>query len=81
VLHTKSERTETVAAGDILLIGETRLLVTSVGEKANETLHSIGHCTVKADGSTTPQLPGTIHVEEIAIPALDIGTTVAFVRP
>lgn len=81
VLHTKSERTEPIQPGDLLLIGDTPLRVISVGEKANETLRTIGHCTVKADGSHEPQLPGIIHVEMATFPALEVGSQVAFVRP
>ncbi|NGQ96045.1 PTS glucitol/sorbitol transporter subunit IIA [Brevibacillus sp. SYP-B805] len=80
VLHTKSEQKEPVKPGDYLVIGEHRLRVTCVGEKANETLLSIGHCTLKADGSEAPQLPGTIHLEAAQIPPLEIGSVLAFVR-
>ncbi|UYZ12254.1 PTS glucitol/sorbitol transporter subunit IIA [Brevibacillus sp. WF146] len=80
VLHTRSEQAEEVLPGDFLMIGDCLYRVTSVGEKANETLKTLGHCTIKADGRPTPQLPGTIHVEERAIPSLESGTVVAFVR-
>ncbi|MED1949769.1 PTS glucitol/sorbitol transporter subunit IIA [Brevibacillus centrosporus] len=81
VLHTKSAHTEEIKPGDILLLGDTQLQVTSVGEKANETLQNIGHCTVKADGSETPQLPGNIHVAKVDFPPLEVGLNVAFIRP
>lgn len=81
VLHTKSEEAGTIEPGDIFLLGDLSLKVTSVGEKANETLQTIGHCTVKADGSGEPQLPGTIHVEDADLPSLTIGVKVAFIRP
>ncbi len=81
VLHTKSEEAVTIEPGDLLLLGDRSYKVTSVGEKANETLQTIGHCTVKADGSNVPQLPGTIHVEDADLPALEIGAKVAFIRP
>ncbi|MED4582720.1 PTS glucitol/sorbitol transporter subunit IIA [Brevibacillus choshinensis] len=81
VLHTKSEQSQSVESGDILQIGDLQLRVTSVGEKANETLQTIGHCTVKADGCAAPQLPGMIHVEDATLPSLEIGVKVAFFRP
>lgn len=80
VLHTKSESTEPVQAGDYLCIGEHRWRVTSVGDRANETLLSIGHCTLKADGSTEAQLPGMIHLEAAPFPPLTVGSVLAFVR-
>lgn len=80
ILHTKSECADPVRPGDYLLIRDKRLLITSVGEKANETLQSIGHCTVKMDGSDVPQLPGMIHVERDVLPPLEIGNVIAFVR-
>ncbi len=80
ILHSKSECSEAIRPGDYLLIHDRQLLITSVGEKANETLQSIGHCTVKIDGSEVPQLPGMIHVEKEELPPLQIGTVIAFVR-
>ncbi|UFJ42360.1 PTS glucitol/sorbitol transporter subunit IIA [Brevibacillus humidisoli] len=80
VLHTKSPTTKEVSAGDYLIVEGDSYRVTSVGEKANETLISIGHCTIKFDGATTPDLPGTLHVEEKEIPPLAIDTELAFVR-
>ena len=81
VLHTKSEQFVSIEPGDIFQIGDLQLRVTSVGEKANETLQTIGHCTVKADGSAAPQLPGMIHVEDATLPSLEIGVKIAFFRP
>ncbi|WP_019120817.1 PTS glucitol/sorbitol transporter subunit IIA [Brevibacillus massiliensis] len=80
VLHTKSATTETVQTGDVLLIDGQSFQVTSVGDKANETLKDIGHCTIKFDGSTSPELPGIIHVEQKEIPQIQLDTVLKFIR-
>ncbi|MBO8162698.1 MAG: PTS glucitol/sorbitol transporter subunit IIA [Brevibacillus sp.] len=80
VLHTKSPVAKEVNTGDFLIVDGHAFQVTSVGEKANETLLSIGHCTLKFDGATTPDLPGTVHLENKELPPLSTGTELSFVR-
>ncbi|WP_232695989.1 PTS glucitol/sorbitol transporter subunit IIA [Brevibacillus daliensis] len=81
ILHTKAELSEPVQVSDLLIIGDKSYSVTAVGDVTNNTLASMGHCTIKFDGATTPELPGTIHVEnnELFTPAIDM--TISFVRP
>ncbi len=80
VLHTKTELASPIQTGDVLTVDGQAFRVTSVGEKANETLKDIGHCTIKFDGGSQPELPGIIHVEAKAIPALNPGTSLTFNR-
>lgn len=79
VLHTPSTLLDDVKPGDTIAIGEDSYQVTSVGEKANETLREIGHCTIKFDGKNQPELPGTIHVES-GTPQVKVGSTISFLR-
>lgn len=80
ILHTKSAATETIKPGDQLVIAGESFQVTSVGEKANQTLLEIGHCTIKFDGRSEPELPGIIHVEQKDIPVIELDTTLTFIR-
>ncbi|MCR8982054.1 PTS glucitol/sorbitol transporter subunit IIA [Brevibacillus laterosporus] len=80
VLHTKAELFASVQVGDSLVVGDRKYRITAVGTTANETLQSMGHCTLKFDGESTPELPGTIHVEENELPVPDIDMVIAFVR-
>ncbi|MGG0754214.1 PTS glucitol/sorbitol transporter subunit IIA [Brevibacillus laterosporus] len=80
VLHTKAELFASVQEGDSLVVGDRKYRITAVGTTANETLQSMGHCTIKFDGESTPELPGTIHVEENELPVPDIDMVIAFVR-
>ncbi|MCR8997399.1 PTS glucitol/sorbitol transporter subunit IIA [Brevibacillus laterosporus] len=80
VLHTKADLFAPVQAGDFLVVGDRKYRIAAVGATANETLRSMGHCTLRFDGEPTPELPGTIHVEENELPVPAIDTVIAFVR-
>ena len=62
--------------GDIISFDNARYKITSVGSKANDTFEELGHMTVKFDGKDTPDLPGTVHVEEKDYPKLVIGSII-----
>lgn len=80
VLHTTGELTEPVEAGDVIRFDEEEYRVTAVGGEANRTLGELGHVTFKFDGSDTPTLPGTIHLEEKALPSVEVGTAIQIKR-
>lgn len=63
-------------AGDVLAFDEQRFVITAVGTKANATFRELGHMTIKFNGQTTADLPGTIHVEEKEYPQVTIGSTI-----
>lgn len=65
-----------IEAGQTLVIGDQSYQITSVGNVVRSNLEKLGHITIKFDGSTTPELPGTLYVEEKAMPELTIGTQV-----
>ncbi len=51
-----------VRAGDVLVIGRSRLDITAVGDRAAENLRSLGHVVVYVDpGPGADLLPGAIH--------------------
>ncbi|MDC3424570.1 PTS glucitol/sorbitol transporter subunit IIA [Aquibacillus sp. 3ASR75-11] len=77
-IHEQGEWKGEVQVGDELILGEANYRVTFVGEKANETLHDLGHCTIKF-GHDEPDLPGTICVEG-ETPKLEPGQLIKFVR-
>lgn len=69
-----------VVAGDFLFIGALGYRITAVGEVANKNLKNIGHVCLKFDGSTEPELPGNIHLEEKALPDLKVGDEIYIVE-
>lgn len=60
----------------MILFDEQRFVITAVGTKANSTFRELGHMTIKFNGQTTADLPGTIHVEEKEYPQVTIGSTI-----
>lgn len=73
VLHTIEEFSKDVTIGDVIIFGEKDYVVTAVGEEANHTLRTSGHCTFSFNGSDTVSLPGHIEVTGNSIPAINVG--------
>lgn len=62
-----------IKAGDSLLLGERKYNITAVGEAVKENLSSLGHITLKFDGSQTAELPGTLYLEDSKIAEVKSG--------
>ena len=54
--------------------------ITCVGEEAPVTLAGLGHCTIRFNGMTEAELPGTLYVEEKPVPEIKIGTTIQIIE-
>lgn len=70
----------TIAAGQILKVGERCYKITSVGYEAPITLAGLGHCTISLTGLTEPELPGTLYVEPAPMPEIGIGTVIQIIE-
>ena len=44
------------------------------------TLAGLGHCTIRFNGMTEAELPGTLYVEEKAVPEIKVGTTIQIIE-
>ena len=62
-----------ITPGCKIKFGDNEYEITAVGAEAQRTLKTIGHCAVKFTGSKTPDLPGSIHVEDKSLPTLNVG--------
>lgn len=60
--------------------GDNEYEITAVGAEAQKTLKNIGHCALKFTGSDTPDLPGSIHVEDKALPTLNVGDKIEIIE-
>jgi PTS system glucitol/sorbitol-specific IIA component len=78
VLLDDLEGDMTIEIGDMFLLNEKAYGVTAVGGIANKNFQQLGHIVVRFDGETSALLPGEIHVEDMEIAEIDIGTFVAF---
>lgn len=68
-----------IVSGKTLVLGNKKTVITSVGKDVVANLENLGHVTVKFDGSTTAELPGTIYVEKIHDFHLSIGDTIEII--
>lgn len=78
VLHTSSRLEKDVKPGDTLSIGEYSYKILDIGSEANHTLKSMGHCSLKFEGSKV-QLPGEI-VLEGDMPIVKVGDDIIIKR-
>ena len=62
-----------IEAGMELSIGSEKYSVTAVGAVVRKNLSELGHITIKFDGSREAELPGTLYVEDKALPEITIG--------
>lgn len=65
-----------IEVGQSVIFDNQSYQITSVGNLVRSNLEKLGHITIRFDGSTTPELPGTLYVEEKEMPNIIIGTNV-----
>ena len=72
VLHNGKKLLETPKTGDTVIICKKEFRISAIGDKALETLETLGHCTICFNGGTEATLPGYIMLEGVAIAPSDI---------
>ena len=73
ILHQACQLDQDIKVGDVVAIGNGSYLVTAVGEEANKTFKTMGHCTFKFTGKVEVELPGHIELSGEALPEIKIG--------
>ncbi|MCM3788018.1 PTS glucitol/sorbitol transporter subunit IIA [Domibacillus indicus] len=76
VVHSIAPLEGTIEAGDILAFGDRAYKVTFVGNKVNETVGDLGHCTIAFNGADHADLPGTLCVEDKELPQISPSTII-----
>lgn len=78
VLHTIEELRADVAQGDVVTICGTAMPVLQVGDEANHTLRTLGHCTMMLQGEEVVKhcLPGYIVVDCPKKPEIRMGGSI-----
>lgn len=56
----------------VVCFGDQSFPITAVGEQVSYGLDSMGHCTIRFDSATIPDLPGCLHVERAELPAIQL---------
>ena len=72
ILHSGTKLYKNIKVGDVLILGNTKYLITSFGSVVNKNLSELGHITLKFDGASIPEQPGTLHLEKKEIVKLSI---------
>lgn len=80
LLHSENNLVKDIEVGDVLSIGEQSYKVTAVGEEVNKNLGSLGHITLRFDGASVPELPGTLSLEEKEITEINVGDVIKVER-
>jgi glucitol/sorbitol PTS system EIIA component len=62
-VHSHDDLKLELQVGQILQLGNHIYNITSVGEVANVNLRELGHITLRFDGNSQAELPGTVHVK------------------
>lgn len=71
---------EPIQAGDVMVFGDQAYTITAVGDEVNTNLGNLGHTAVVFDGSTTPELAGSLYLESKPYPQLDVGTVIKIMK-
>lgn len=66
--------------GDVLVLSNQEYKITAVGDAVKKNLGSLGHITLRFDGSDTPELPGTLYLEEADLQVPEAGTFLQIVK-
>lgn len=80
VIHKAAPLEGTIEAGDVLAFGDQTYTITFVGNKVNETVSDLGHCTIAFNGEDHADLPGTLCVESKEMPELSVPMQLAFMK-
>jgi glucitol/sorbitol PTS system EIIA component len=75
VLHQPTVTAGGVRPGDVVRIDDRALLVTAVGDVANQNMVQLGHMDLKANGAEEAPLPGDICLEKAPLPEVWPGST------
>ncbi|HWO98523.1 MAG TPA: PTS glucitol/sorbitol transporter subunit IIA [Bacillus sp. (in: firmicutes)] len=69
-----------IEEGDTLRFSDKEYKITAVGDAVKKNLGSLGHITLRFDGSDTPELPGTLYLEDADIQVPEAGSTIQILK-
>jgi PTS system glucitol/sorbitol-specific IIA component len=75
----KTSLSEEIEVGHQVVIDGQAFKISAVGNVVNTNLQELGHITIKFDGTTSPELAGTLYVEDKPIPTIKNGTEITIV--
>lgn len=66
-----------IVEGQFIYFDNQAYRITSVGNLVTKNLNDIGHISVKFNGATEAELPGTLYVEAKTLPEMNVGTRIS----
>ncbi|MGE6259949.1 PTS glucitol/sorbitol transporter subunit IIA [Heyndrickxia sporothermodurans] len=69
-----------ILTGQKVYINNEKYEITAVGDVVKRNLSSLGHITIRFDGSKTPELPGTLYLEDKNLPVIEPNTEIKIVQ-
>jgi PTS system glucitol/sorbitol-specific IIA component len=80
VVHRPSRRLEghTIRAGDLVVVGDAQIEVTSVGDRATKNLDELGHVVLYINQAEQKTLPGAVNATG-TLPVFARGQTIEFI--
>lgn len=80
ILHEVVNKSDQLQPGDLVYIDDIEMPVLAVGDVANENLMALGHLNLKANGLTSPEMPGDVCIPTMELPDIKIGSHMKIVR-
>jgi PTS system glucitol/sorbitol-specific IIA component len=68
-----------IYAGQKFYINNEAFEITSVGSAVQHNLATLGHITLCFNGAVSPELPGTLYLENKKIPKIELGSEIKIV--
>ena len=68
-----------ILPGQKLYINNEKFEITSIGNLVQRNLTTLGHITLRFNGEASPELPGTLYLENKKIPLIELGTELKIV--
>jgi PTS system glucitol/sorbitol-specific IIA component len=65
-----------IQPGQVIHFDDQDYVITAVGDEAPKTLKELGHCTIRFNGASVPELPGSLYVEKKPLPDMKVGTVI-----
>jgi len=69
-----------IGQGDVLVFNNKEYKITAVGDAVKKNLGSLGHITLNFNGFDTPELPGTLYLEDTDIQVPEVGSQIQILK-
>lgn len=79
-VHSHDDLKQDLQVGQTLQLGNHIYHITAVGDVANINFRQLGHITLRFDGSSQAELPGTVHVKGDIPAQLFVGDEISIVN-